>query len=327
MVSPSSFRYNATCFLYVLGLFCFLAACSPNFVTSPNAVSSPPSISKKTFTSYDNTELPLKVWLPADEIDGAIIAVHGFNDYSNFIKDSVDFFNNQKLAIYSYDQRGFGETATRGLWSGRQTLAHDLNTLIKLVKDSHPQVPVFILGDSMGGAVAIVSMAKKDAPTVNGVILIAPAVWARSEMPFYQRLVLWIAAHTLPWKKVTGESLEISASDNIEMLRALGKDPMVIKETRIDVIYGLSNLMDDAYNSAGSIHTKILLLYGKKDEIIPWEPVYDFYKRLPSKELGQHQMILYENGYHMLLRDLQAEVVMKDIVDWVNGEEKAMIEL
>jgi len=213
------------------------------------------------------------------------------------------------------------------LWSGRQTLAHDLNTLIKLVKDSHPQVPVFILGDSMGGAVAIVSMAKKDAPTVNGVILIAPAVWARSEMPFYQRLVLWIAAHTLPWKKVTGESLEISASDNIEMLRALGKDPMVIKETRIDVIYGLSNLMDDAYNSAGSIHTKILLLYGKKDEIIPWEPVYDFYKRLPSKELGQHQMILYENGYHMLLRDLQAEVVMKDIVDWVNGEEKAMIEL
>lgn len=327
MVSPSFFRYNANCLLYVLGLSCFLAACSPNFVTSPSAVPSPPSISKKTFISYDNTELPLKVWLPADEIDGVIIAVHGFNDYSNFIKDSVDFFNNQKLAIYSYDQRGFGETATRGLWSGRQTLAHDLNTLTKLVKDSHPQVPVFILGDSMGGAVAILSMAKKDAPTVNGVILIAPAVWARSEMPFYQRLVLWIAAHTVPWKKVTGESLEIKASDNIEMLRALGRDPVVIKETRIDVIYGLSNLMDDAYKSAGAIQTKILLLYGNKDEIIPWQPVYDFYKRLPSKEPGQHQMILYENGYHMLLRDLQAEVVMKDIVDWVNGEEKPMIEL
>jgi alpha-beta hydrolase superfamily lysophospholipase len=327
MVSPSSFRYNATCFLYFLGLFCFLAACSTNFVTSPKVVSSPPNISKQVFSSYDHTELPLKVWLPDDEINGVIIAVHGFNDYSNFIKDSVDFFNNQKLAIYSYDQRGFGETTTRGLWSGRQTLARDLTTLIKLVKDSHPQVPVFILGDSMGGAVAILSMAKKDAPKVNGVILIAPAVWARSEMPFYQRMVLWVAAHTVPWKKVTGESLEITASDNIEMLRALGKDPMVIKETRIDVIYGLSNLMDDAYKSAGSIQAKTLLLYGNKDEIIPWQPVYDFYKRLPLNEHGQQQMILYENGYHMLLRDLQAEVVMKDIVDWINGQDKPMLEL
>ncbi len=319
MPSLFFFRYSATYLLGVSGIILFLAACSPNFVTSPNSVSSSASISKKTFRTYDDTELPLKVWLPAGDINGVIIAVHGFNDYSNFIKDSVEFFNNQKLAIYSYDQRGFGETKTRGLWSGRQTLAHDLKTLIELVKTSHPQVPLFILGDSMGGAVAIVTMAGKDAPRVNGVILIAPAVWARSEMPFYQRMVLWIAAHTLPWKKVTGESIEITASDNIEMLRALGKDPLVIKETRIDVIYGLSNLMDDAYRSAGSIQTKILLLYGNKDEIIPWEPVYDFYKRLPAEEQGQPQLILYGNGYHMLLRDLQAEVVMKDIVFWMNN--------
>ncbi|MEN8261376.1 MAG: alpha/beta hydrolase, partial [Pseudomonadota bacterium] len=60
-----------------------------------------------------------------------------------------------------------------------------------------------------------------------------------------------------------------------------------------------------------------LILYGKKDEIIPQKPVFEFYKRLPSRGQGQQQMIIYENGYHMLLRDLQAEIVMKDIVDWI----------
>jgi len=264
----------------------------------------------------------LKAWLPSEEINGVIIALHGFNDYSNFIKDSVTFFNNHKLAVYSYDQRGFGETLTRGRWSGSQTLLNDLTTFIELVKKRHKDTPLFVLGDSMGGAVTIITMAQEHPPKVSGVILVAPAVWARSEMPFYQRFFLWIGAHTLPWKKVTGEALEITASDNIEMLKELGKDPLVIKKTRIESLYGLSNLMDAAYNSAEQLHINSLILYGKKDEIIPKKPVIEFYKRLPSAGQEQQQMILYENGYHMLLRDLQAEVVSEDIVDWINGQPK-----
>ncbi len=327
MLFLPSLRYKVAFFFFAIGIVFFLTACSPDFVTLPSSVSSSPSISEHIFTSYDNTELPLRVWLPSHEINGVIIAVHGFNDYSNFIKDSASFFNNQKLAVYSYDQRGFGETGTRGRWSGRQTLSNDLTTFVKLVKKTHPQIPIYILGDSMGGAVTIVTMAKKDPLKVNGVILIAPAVWVRSEMPFYQSWLLWIAAHTIPWKKVTGESLEITASDNIEMLKALGKDPLVIKETRVDVLYGLSNLMDEAYRSADFFRTNLLLLYGDKDEIIPRKPVFEFYRRLPSGIQGQPEMILYKNGYHMLLRDLQSEIVMKDIVEWINDQAKPVSSL
>ncbi|MCP4337455.1 MAG: alpha/beta hydrolase, partial [Desulfobulbaceae bacterium] len=246
MQSQPSLRYKVTFLFFKVGIICLLTACSPTFVTLPISEPSSPSISEHIFTSYDKTELPMKVWLPSQEINGVLIGVHGFNDYSNFIKDSVSFFNDQKIAIYSYDQRGFGGSKTRSRWSGKQALSDDLTTFIMLVKETHPHLPIYILGDSMGGAVTIVTMAKKDPPKINGVILIAPAVWARSEMPFYQRCLLWIAAHTIPWQKVTGESLEVTASDNIEMLKELGKDPLVIKETRIDVLYGLSNLMDEA---------------------------------------------------------------------------------
>jgi acylglycerol lipase len=313
----SSLGSKITFAFFKVGIICFLAACSPNFAALPMPASPSPSISEHIFTSSDKTELPLKMWLPSHEINGVIVAAHGFNDYSNFIKDSVTFFNKQKLAVYSYDQRGFGETSTRGKWSGRQALADDLTTFVELVKKRHPHTPVYILGDSMGGAVTIIAMARQEPPIVNGIILAAPAVWARSEMPFYQRWLLWIAAHTIPWKKLTGGSLEITASDNIEMLIELGKDPRVIKETRIDALYGLSNLMDEAYRSAELIKTDLLILYGKKDEIIPEGPIFDFYSRLPFKVQGKQQMVLYENGYHMLLRDLQSEVVMKDIAAWI----------
>lgn len=320
MQSPPTVKHKLSFLFFKIGIVCFLAACSPTVVTLPTSAPSSPTMSAHIFTSYDSTELPMKVWLPSDEIHGVVIAVHGFNDYSNFIKDSTLFFNTQKIAIYSYDQRGFGGTKTRGRWSGTKVLSNDLKAFVKLVSTAHPAIPIFILGDSMGGAVTIVTMAKEDPPQVAGVILVAPAVWARSEMVLFQRFLLWIAAHTIPWKKVTGESLKVKPSDNIDMLQELGKDPLVIKGTRIDVLYGVSNLMDEAYGSAELIRTNSLILYGEKDEIIPKKPIVDFYKRLPFSDQDQQQMILYDNGYHMLLRDLQAEIVIKDIGDWIKGQ-------
>jgi alpha-beta hydrolase superfamily lysophospholipase len=106
------------------------------------------------------------------------------------------------------------------------------------------------------------------------------------------------------------------------MMKELGKDPLVIKETRIDVLYGLSNLMDKAFDSAERFRDISLILYGEKDEIIPREPVFHFYKRLPLKSKDQQRIILYENGYHMLLRDLQSAKVLTDIVGWINDETK-----
>lgn len=295
-----------------------LTGCSPQFITSAATTADSPGVSGQVFTTYDNTHLPLRVWKPSGEIAGVIIALHGFNDYSNFVKDSALFFSNNQLAVYAYDQRGFGETTTRGRWSGSQALSNDLATFIAQLKLIYPDAPLYILGDSMGGAVTILAMAGQDDSDVEGLILVAPAVWARSTMPFYQKFFLSLAAHIIPWKKVTGESLRIKPSDNLEMLKELGRDPLVIKETRIDVLYGLTNLMDKAYENAERLRNRLLLLYGEKDEIIPRDPIVSFYQRLPLRSEGEQRMILYENGYHMLLRDLQAETVLQDIVDWIN---------
>ena len=185
--------YNKTLgvfYLLQIPLIIMLTACSPHFITPAPALDSSAGISGRFFTTYDNSQLPLRVWIPSDEITGVIIALHGFNDYSNFIKDSALFFNNNQLAVYAYDQRGFGETQTRGRWSGSQALAKDLATFASQIKIIHPDTPLYILGDSMGGAVTILTMAGENPAEVDGLILVAPAVWSRSEMPFYQRFLL-----------------------------------------------------------------------------------------------------------------------------------------
>ena len=306
--------------LWMLAVALFaLCSCSPELVASGSPLAASAEMSDALFITQDGSRLPMRKWLPAGPLDGVIIGVHGLNDYSNFIRAGARFFNAHRLAVYAYDQRGFGATETKGRWSGRETLANDLATFIKLVKTAHPGIPLFVLGDSMGGAVTIVTMAACRPEGVAAIILVAPAVWARTEMPFYQRFALWLGAHTIPWMKFSGKALGIVASDNTEMLREMGRDPLVIKETRVEVLYGLANLMDQAYSSAEALRGNTLILYGVRDEIIPRVPVMTFYKRLPGRTDGTQQLILYENGYHMLLRDLQATVVFGDIVDWINS--------
>jgi alpha-beta hydrolase superfamily lysophospholipase len=156
-------------------------------------------------------------------------------------------------------------------------------------------------------------LSREGAPEVDGLVLVSPAVWGWSNLnPFY-RMSLWIAAHTFPGGTLTGSSVKITPSDNIEMLRDNFNDELFIKKTRTDAIYGLVTLMEEGYSSADGIDVPTLLLYGEKDEIIPRKPVESVVARLN----GDSRVVLYQNGYHMLLRDLQAETVWADIRAWL----------
>jgi alpha-beta hydrolase superfamily lysophospholipase len=144
----------------------------------------------------------------------------------------------------------------------------DLRDFIAATRAAYPGVPVHALGESMGGGVLMAAWAETPF-AADSVILVAPAVWGRATMPGYQTAALWISAHTTPWLKVTGEGIKRHPSDNIEMLRALGRDPLVIKATRVDAIWGITNLMDAALAGAEAFDAPSLILYGANDDIIP----------------------------------------------------------
>src|SRR3546814_19153058 len=100
-------------------------------------------------------------------------------------------------------------------------------------------------------------------------------------MPLLYRASLWLASYTIPWKTFTGQGLKIQASDNIPMLIRLGRDPLVIKATRVDTIHGLVNLMDTA-STVRPQGVPLLLLYGAKAEVTPRPPVARFADELTA---------------------------------------------
>ena len=135
-------------------------------------------------------------------------------------------------------------------------------------------------------------------------------------MPVLYRVTLAVADRTVPWLKLSGRGLGFMPSDNIEMLRALARDPHIIRDTRVDAISGLVDLMDRAYDKVAAVPGPVLYLYGRKDEIVPPAPTAAAVAALPDRG-GRVRVVWYAEGWHMLLRDLQGETVWNDILAWI----------
>lgn len=303
-------------FLLLLGLGALsLGACAPVVMPEGPPVTSP-RLDAGKLVMADGTALPLREWLPAERPRAVVLALHGFNDYSKAFEEPARDWLADGIATFAYDQRGFGQAPHRGYWAGSETYVDDLRTAAALLRARYPDTPFYILGESMGGAVAMTAATGPDAPVSNGLILVAPAIWGRELQGPIAAGALWLAAHTVPWLRVTGENLNIVPSDNIAMLRELGRDPNVIKATRIDAVYGLVNLMDRSLAAAPKLTEPALVLYGAREEVMPSAAALAMLRRLPPPP-ERPRVALYPKGYHMLLRDLDAETVRRDVAAWI----------
>ena len=309
---------------YLPLLFAFiLTGCATPYIYPPAYQEARPALGVTAVVMGDNFKLPVTIWKTNGKSRAVVLALHGMNDYRKAFDNMGQYLSQHGITLYAYDQRGFGETAGAGYWHGHNSLVNDLHTLTNLLRHKHPDQPLYVLGESMGGAVVIAAQLLFTL-NVDGYILVAPAIWSRGNMPFYQRLLLWLAAHTIPDKRLTGEGLDLKPTDNTEMLRAWSRDPLVIKATRVDVLYGVTNLMDSAVAAAQVLKGDFLVLYGKNDEIIPKPPTCQLLSQLSINHRVRLHTQLYENGYHMLTRDLNADIVLSDIVTWILGEDRPL---
>lgn len=303
-------------------LLAALAACAPRFVP-PDPALIHPMLQADHMRMADAAVLPLRVWRPKGPVRAVILALHGFNDYSNAFDAPARYWAERGIQTYAYDQRGFGDAPFRGRWATVRGLTGDLATASRLIRARHPGAPLVLLGESMGAAVVMAALAEQAPPEADAAVLSAPAVWARETMPLWQRAGLWLFAHTVPGMKVSPRGIQRHPSDNIEMLRSLSRDPKVIKRTRVDAVYGLVNLMDAALAAAPRLPDRTLILLGKQEDIIPSEARSELRARLPHDPC-RVRLAQYDSGYHMLLRDLKAERVLRDVVAWIEDPRAAL---
>lgn len=269
-----------------------------------------------TFIMPDNARLPVRTWLPGGTPRAVMLALHGFNDSRDAWEIPGPAFAAAGVAVFAPDQRGFGAAPQRGFWPGAAVLADDAAAMLHALRARYPGLPLYAVGESMGGAVLMTLAARADPPAVDGWILLAPAVWGRRQMGVALSSGLWLVSGLAPGLSVTGAEvpLKVMASDNRDALIRLARDPLTIRRTRFDALRGLTDLMDLAQDAAPALHGRVLALYGAHDTLVPAEAMGRAWSRMPAAV----RRGLYPSGYHLLLRDLGRSAPIGDVLAWIN---------
>ena len=107
--------------------------------------------------------------------------------------------------------------------------------------------------------------------------------------------------------------VRVKASDNRSALIALAKDPLTLRSTKVSSLAGLVNLMDSAQAAAPQVMGRTFLAYGGHDDLVPPEAMAVAWAHLPPTT----RRALYPNGYHLLMRDLDRQEVIDDVISWM----------
>jgi alpha-beta hydrolase superfamily lysophospholipase len=198
----------------------------------------------------------------------------------------------------------------------RDALVADLASVHALVAARHAGLPVFVAGESMGGAVAISAFASQQPPNAHRLALLAPAVWGWSSQPLPYKTALWFTAHLAGEKVIRPPRWvtdRVRPSDNLDELIAMGRDPLMIWGARNDTLFGLVGLMESAWAGVGRLQVPTGYFYGANDEIIPSEPSFEAARRLKPSDRSAY----YAEGWHLLIRDRQRERVIADVQSYI----------
>jgi alpha-beta hydrolase superfamily lysophospholipase len=274
---------------------------------------------ENVFIAADGSRLGLTVW-PAEGAappEHVIVGVHGMSDYANAFHMAAPYWAGEGVTTYAYDQRGFGRSPGKGFWPDEDLLRSDLRTAVDVARARHPDATITVVGISMGASVAMTAFGSDDPPKADRLILSGPGLRGWGAINPLYRVSLYTSTHMNPgWLVVPPAGLiKIEPSDNIEMLRRTWSDPHMTYRHRIDQVYGLVTLMENAHKAADRLPAglPILASYGAKDIVVPQNGVERTAKRLPENV----RTVYYPDGYHMLERDLQAENVHADYLGFI----------
>ena len=300
--------------------FVLLVGCAPaiQHAARPLAGFSGPRLERDAFTSFDGTRLGLSQWSPAGgEPTAVVIGMHGMNDWAQSFWIAAPWWAQHGIATIAYDQRGFGRSPNAGVWADPDVMTRDLATLCALVRARFSHSTIAVVGESMGGAVAIEAFASARPPDADRLVLLAPAIWGWSEQPLFNRIAVWLGGHVFadkpfdPPAVVTGH---IWASDNRVELFRMGRDPRLVAATRPDAVYGLMGLMDRASRDIARVRVPVFYAYGAHDQLIPRGPSFRAAGRLKPTDRTAY----YPHGWHILLRDYAAATVWGDTESFIH---------
>jgi acylglycerol lipase len=267
-------------------------------------------------------KLAFRSWRPEGTARAAIMVVPGFNAHSGSYEWVAEQFVAKNLAVYAADLHGRGiSDGERFYVEAFEDYVHDVEAVMAIVKTREPGLPIFMLGHSAGGVVAC--LYTLDHPT-DLVGLISESFAHELPAPDFALAIFKGLSHIAPHAHVLHLPNE-SFSRDPAVVEAMNNDPLIANETQPTQTMAAMVRADERLKKEFPLITlPVLILHDTADKNTKPSGSQHFYEMAGSTD---KTLKLYEGGFHDLLNDVDKEVVMVDINQWMDHRLPAKVQV
>lgn len=267
---------------------------------------------EESVASTGGLNIFVRSWEPAVEPRGAVVLCHGFNAHSGYYVETGEQLAARGFAAYALDLRGRGRSdGERYYVAAISDWVDDVATTVALAKSRHSGLPTYLLGHSAGGVISCLYTLAHQQELAG---FVCESFAFQLPAPDFAIAALKGLSHLAPHAHV----LKLKNEDFSRDARAvdvMNEDPLIANESQpTRTIAELARADERLRGQFARITLPILILHGTADRATKPSGSQMFYDAAGSKD---KTIKLYEGHYHDLLNDLEREVVLADITEWL----------
>lgn len=247
------------------------------------------------------------------EPTGVVLLSHGLGEHGGRYTNVVDALVPDGWAVYALDHRGHGRSGgRRAHLDDYADWLSDFDVFRRVVTARHPDLPVFVVGHSMGGQIAL-AYALEHQDVLRGLVLSAPAL-ASDAAPKPLIMVLTQVAKVLPTIRPSG----------IDVTK-VSKDPAVVAAYKADPLnhqgnptLGLASRLVGQFavlpERSRALRLPLLVQHGTADALTDPEGS----RRLEALNGSPDATVRWYDGlWHEIYNEPEREHPLADLREWL----------
>jgi alpha-beta hydrolase superfamily lysophospholipase len=259
-------------------------------------------------------DLYAQAWLPEIAPRAVTVVSHGLAEHGGRYGTLAGELAQREYAVYAVDHRGHGRSP--GPRANIDRFAHlvaDFCAFTDHCSRQHPDTPVFMLGHSMGGAVAFAGALRLQ-HMLRGLVLSAPALATDQLLPPLQKMFVQLLSVVAPNTGALTLPAEAVSRDPSVVARYVA-DPLVHhKAIPARTLVELLGAMQGFPASARDLRLPTLVLHGTADKLVPLAATRPVYQAFATRDCV---VKLYDGLYHEVFNEPERETVAADLFRWL----------
>jgi len=255
------------------------------------------------FTSTDGLRLFYQTW-KQEKPTGLIVLCHGVGDHSGRYVNLLDTIKDDNLSVYTLDHRGHGRSeGKRGHIMSFDEYVDDFDLIVQLAKNDHPDLPVIIMGHSLGGVIAF-KYVLKYGQDFAGLILSSAGFKNKVEVsPLKIKLALFLSRNLPALTMSTGLDSKLLSHDP-NVVQAYINDPLVHDRVSSRWYTEFISAGQECLDRSAELNLPLLIIHGQADEIVDYHGSEEVMQKAGSLDKELH---IFENLYHETMNETAAE--------------------